>query len=135
MKKISLIFFFAFLALVISCAKPEGEFAFKLPGDQGYRRVEGLPEFNANDEVGWIYSFASIRGRLEMGVILLRKELLWVDVLSYSDYADGEKMRLYGTIKGLEPGDYRLMITEITEEEQKVLDEIEFYVFSDDEAY
>ena len=135
MKRIILILFLAFSAVMLSCSRPSGEFAFKLPEDKGYRKPAALSEFNSSDEVNWIYSFSSISGRLKLGVILLRKELVWVDVLSYSDYTDSEKTTLYGKIQGLEPGDYRLVITEIVEDEQKVLDEIEFYIFTDDDLY
>jgi hypothetical protein len=135
MKKIISTLFFVFFAVLLSCGRPSGEFAFKLPEDKGYKKPAVLPEFNSSDEVNWIYSFSSIRGHLKAGVILLKKELVWVDVLSYSDYADSEKTILYGKIQGLDPGDYRLMITEILEDEQKVLDEIEFYIFTDDDIY
>jgi len=135
MKRIILILFFAFSSVLLSCGKPSGEFAFKLPEDKGYKKEALHQEFNSADEVSWIYSFSSIRGRVKLGVVLLRKELVWVDVLSYSDYADSEKRRIYGEIKGLEPGDYRLMITEINENDQVVLDEIEFYIFNDDDIY
>ncbi len=127
--------FFAFSALLLSCSRPSGEFAFQLPEDYGYKKPADLLEFNSSDEVNWIYSFSSISGRLKLGVILLKKELVWVDILSYSDYADSEKSTLYGKIQGLDPGDYRLVITEIVEDEQKVLDEIEFYIFTDDDGY
>ena len=135
LRKLLPILFFAFSAVLLSCGKPSGEFAFKLPEDKGYKKPAVFQEFNSADEVSWIYSFSSIRGRLKLGVILLRKELVWVDVLSYSDYADSEKRRIYGEIKGLEPGDYRLMITEINENDRVVLDEIEFYIFTDDDGY
>lgn len=121
-----------FLA-VLSCGKPKGEFAFKLPEDKGYRKVIKQPEFDSAVEVDWIYTFDRFRGRMNLGVIILKRELLWVDILAYTDYADSEKRIVYGKLKGLEPGDYRLMITEITDSEQNTIDEIYFYVYSDRE--
>jgi len=121
-----------FLA-VFSCGKPKGEFAFKLPEDKGYRKIVNTPEFDSAAEVDWIYSFGSFRGRRNLGVIILKRELLWVDILAYTDFVDAEKKIVYGNIRGLEPGDYRLMITEITENEQKTIDEVYFYIYSDRE--
>lgn len=118
---------------VLACGEPKGEFAFKLPEDKGYRKFVNTPEFDSAAEVDWIYKFGSFRGRLNLGVIILKRELLWVDILAYTDFADPEKRIVYGKIKGLDPGDYRLMITEISENEQKTIDEVYFYIYSDRE--
>lgn len=133
MKIITLPLALILLLTVFSCGKPKGEFAFKLPEDKGYRKVIKNPEFDSEVEVDWIYTFDSFRGRMNLGVIILKRELLWVDILAYTDYADSEKRIVYGKLKGLEPGDYRLMITEITDSEQNTIDEVYFYIYSDRE--
>jgi len=131
MKVVKALIFMIFAVTLISCGKPEGEFAFKLPEDKGYRKVLNTPEFDSAVEVDWIYTFNRIRGRVNLGVILLKKELLWVDILAYNDYADSEKRIVYGKIKSLDPGDYRLMITEIKDDEQNIIDELYFYIYTD----
>ena len=133
MKIITLPLALILLLTVFSCGKPKGEFAFKLPEDKGYRKVIKNPEFDSAVEVDWIYTFDSFRWRMNLGVIILKRELLWVDILAYTDYADSEKRIVYGKLKGLEPGDYRLMITEITDSEQNTIDEVYFYIYSDRE--
>ena len=47
-------------------------------------------------------------------------------------YIDNEKKIIYGKIKDLEPGDYRLMITEFNDDGQRIIDELYFYIYSDD---
>jgi len=135
MRKIKAVLLFFIAAALLSCGKPKGEFAFKLQEDKGYRKVMNTPEFDSAVEVDWIYTFDRIRGKVKLGVIILKKELLWIDILAYTDYADSEKRIVYGKIKGLDPGDYRLMITEITDNEQSIIDEVYFYLYSDREEW
>ncbi len=135
MKGINAVILLFFALGLLSCGRPEGEFAFKFPEDKGYRKVLNSPEFDSAVEVDWIYTFSSIRGRVNLGVILLKKELLWVDILAYTDYADSEKRIVYGKIKSLDPGDYRLMITEIKDDEQNIIDELYFYIYADREKW
>jgi len=135
MKVVKALILLIFAFTLLSCGKPKGEFAFKLPEDKGYKKVIHTPEFDSAVEVDWIYTFDRIRGRVNLGVIILKKELLWIDILAYSDYADSEKKIVYGRIKGLDPGDYRIMITEIGEEEQTIIDELYFYIYTDREEW
>lgn len=135
MKKFILLIILFYLSLFLSCGKHQGEFAFKLPEDKGYKKIHSVPEFDSNVAVNWVYTLSSMRGQVDFGIIILKKELVWVDILSYTDYGDSEKKSLYGTIKDLEPGDYKLVIIEIDGDDQKSVDEIEFYVYADDDIY
>ena len=135
MKKIILLIILFHFSFFVSCGKPEGDFAFKLPEDRGYKKILSTPEFDSNVSVNWIFTLSSIRGKTDYGIIILKKELIWVDILSYTDYTDSEKQSIYGTIKDLEPGDYRLMITEIDGDDQRAISEIEFYVYTDEDIY
>lgn len=135
MKKIILLIVLFNFSVFVSCGKPGGEFAFKLPEDKGYKKINSTPEFDSNVAVNWIFNLNSVRGRTDYGIIILKKELVWVDILAYTDYTDSEKKNIYGTIKDLEPGDYRLIITEIDEDDQKSIGEIEFYIYTDEDIY
>lgn len=135
MKKFILLIILVYVSAVVSCGKSQGEFAFKLPEDKGYKKVNSMPEFDNSAAVNWIYTFSSMRGQVNYGIIILKKELVWVDILSYTDYTDSGKKSIYGTLKDLDPGDYRLVITEIDDHDQKVVDEIEFYVYTDEDTY
>ncbi len=135
MKKIILLIILFYFSVFVSCGKIEGDFAYKFPEDKGYKKILSTPEFDSNVSVNWIFTLSSIRGKTDYGIIILKKELVWVDILSYTDYTDSEKQSIYGTIKDLEPGDYKLVITKIDEDKQKFVGEFEFYVYTDEDIY
>lgn len=120
-------------AALTSCAKLHGEFGFKYPEDKGYKRNMERHEFDASKEVQWIYQFDSVGQRASIGVIILKKEIGWIDILTTQDYIDELKLIVYGTIKDLEPGNYKLVLTEITQDGSRQIDEREFYIYSDEE--
>lgn len=120
--------------IFVSCGKLKGEFAFQTPLDKSYKIGQERLEFDSADEIKWIYKFSSVPGnKIKLGIIILKKELGWVDIISMPDYIDEMKDIVYGTIKDLEPGDYRIVITEITDEESIIIDQCDFYLFSDEE--
>ena len=119
---------------ILACGKLQGEFAFKTPLDEGYRTKMERLEFPVEEEIQWVYRFkAAPSSKNYFGVVVLKKDLSWVDVLSYSDYVDETKQFLYGTIKNFEPGDYKIVITQRKDDEVKIIDQIEFYLYSDEE--
>lgn len=133
MRKIPLVLLIS-VSLTVACGKIKGEFAFQTPLDKSYRIKQQRLEFNVSDEIKWIYKFSSAPAKnIKLGVIIMKKELGWVDIMSMPDYIDGMKMIVYGTIKDFEPGDYRIVITEITEDETTIIDKCDFYLFSDEE--
>ena len=124
-----------FLLLITSCGKLKGEFAFKNPGDKGYKINQSRFEFDSSGEVDWIYRFHSKAGnKVKLGIIILKKELGWVDILTTSDYIDKSKNIVYGTLKGLEEGEYKIVLVELTPDGNKTIDEIEMYLYSDQEV-
>ncbi len=132
MKKCIPVFFL--LLILLSCGKLKGEFAFKTPEDKGYKINQSRFEFDASKEIDWIFRFDSeTRHRINLGVIILKKELGWIDILTTSDYIDPLKNILYGKLKDMEPGEYKIVIVEPTPEGNKIIDEIEIYLYSDEE--
>ncbi|PKL17390.1 MAG: hypothetical protein CVV49_11280 [Spirochaetae bacterium HGW-Spirochaetae-5] len=136
MKRCYLILILIFsLLLILSCGKLKGEFAFQNPGEKGYKINQSRFEFNSSESVNWIYKFDSTPGsRVELGVIILKKELGWIDILTTTDYIDSMKNIVYGTLKDYEPGDYKIVLVEPTSEGNKTIDEIEIYIYSDEEV-
>lgn len=123
------------LLIFVSCGKVKGEFAFQTPLDKSYKIRQERLEFNSAEELKWIYKFSGYPGeRIKLGVIIMKKELGWVDVISMPDYIDEMKDIVYGSIKGFDPGDYRIIITEIGEDESVIIDSCDIYLFSDEEA-
>lgn len=124
---------FLFLVL-LSCGKLKGQFAFQNPEEKGYKINQSRFEFDAAKETNWIYQFDSAPGsRIKLGVVILKKEIGWIDILTLSDYIDPMKSIIYGTLKDLEPGDYKIVIVEPTSEGNNTIDEIEVYLYSDEE--
>lgn len=122
------------LLLPLACGKIKGEFAFQTPLDKSYKIKQERLEFNVSDEIKWIYKITQAQSKkTKLGIIIMKKELGWVDIISMPDYVDEMKSIVYGTIKDFEPGDYRIVITEITEDETIIIDKCDFYLFSDEE--
>ncbi len=136
MKRYSFIFISIFsLLLTLSCGKLKGEFAFQNPGEKGYKVNQSRYEINSSESVNWIYKFDTAPGsRVKLGVIILKKELGWIDILTTTDYIDPMKNIVYGTLKDFEPGDYKIVLVETSFEENKTIDEIEIYIYSDEEV-
>ncbi len=123
------------LLLIVSCGKLKGEFAFQTPEDKSYKINQSRFEFDSAKEIKWIYKFHSIpRSKIKIGVIILKKEFGWIDILTTTDYIDPAKSIVYGTLKGLEPGDYKIVLVEVANGESKAIDEIEVYIYSDEEV-
>jgi hypothetical protein len=132
MKKSALLL--VFILCISGCGKLKGQFAFQTPDDKCYKIKEAKLEFDSSQEIKWVYTFNSNPSeRVKLGVIILKKELGWIDILTTSDHIDARKNILYGTLKELDPGDYKLVITEITIDGNRKVDEVEFYLYSDEE--
>lgn len=122
------------LLLLCSCSVRKGQFAFQTPLDKSFKINQTKLEFDSSWEVNWVYRFEPSSREAKLGVIILKKELGWVDVLSMPDHVNETKNMVYGTIKDFEPGDYKIVITLIDEDETTVLDECFFYLYSDEES-
>jgi len=123
------------ILFLTSCGKLKGEFAFQTPEDKGYKINQTRFEFDSAKVINWIYKFDSFPGnRVKLGVIILKKEIGWIDILTTSDYIDPLKNIVYGTLKEFEPGDYKIVLVEVTSEGSKAIDEIEIYIYSDEEV-
>lgn len=131
MKRASIILIISLLC--VSCGKLHGEFAFRQKDDKGYKTILPRLEFNASETVDWLYRFEPLSGKRTIGIILMKKELGWVDIMTSQDYVDEIKQIVYGKISGLEPGDYKIVLTEIKIEKSVLVDQKEFYLYSDDE--
>jgi len=133
MKRLSALIILSLL-LPLACGKIKGEFAFQTPLDKSYKIKQERLEFNVSDEIKWVYKITTAPSKkTKLGIIIMKKELGWVDIISMPDYVDELKSIVYGTIKDFEPGDYRIVITEITDDETIIIDKCDFYLFSDEE--
>ena len=123
------------LGSLLSCGNLKGEFAFRNPGDKGFRVIHDQLEFDAHSGVKWLYRFKSVRSRVKLGVVILKKEIQWVDILTRGEYIDASRQIIYGDIRGFKPGDYKIVITEVTEEGSRLIDECTIYLYSDADEF
>jgi len=134
MKKLSLLLLI-FLIPISHCQKLKGEFAFKLPEDKSYKLLLNKYEFSATEEVDWIYKFDSVSSkRTEINVIIFKKEIGWIDILTLTDYIDLNKKIIYGKLKDFEPGDYKIVLIKPEADGNKIIDEVEIYLYSDEDV-
>lgn len=127
--------FIFILLLVVSCGKLKGEFAFRNPEEKGFKINQSRHEFDSSKEVDWLYRFTTMPGsKVNLGIVILKKEIGWIDILTTTDYIDKSKNIVYGTLKDFEPGDYKIVLVETTSSGNKKIDEVEVYLYSDDEV-
>ncbi len=112
------------------CGKLEGEFAFREIGDKAYRKVSGVPEFAESNRIEWVFKFKEIVEKYNIGIILLKKELVWVDIDTRIERIDEKKNLIYGVIEKLEKGNYKILITE----KETIVGEKEFVVYSESDT-
>jgi len=127
---IFLLFFSAIL--LTSCGGLKGEFALKKFGDEFYRKIDNRLQFDSREKINWIFKFRNISGRHRLGVIILKKDISWIDISKKSDYADSEKPVIYGEIAGLPPGKYRILLTDIAKNNRQIA-QLDFSVFTEEE--
>lgn len=121
----------AILALsfaALSCGGMKGEFGFKRFGEDAYRRAVEVPEFLSDEEIAWVYRFRKKYGERDIGVICQKKELVWVEVFSKVDRIDNTRRNIYGDIRGLEPGEYRIVLTELRRD-NRLIDSADFIIY------
>ncbi|MCL2026483.1 MAG: hypothetical protein FWG92_06740 [Leptospirales bacterium] len=119
--------------LSLSCAKISGEFAFKTDFSDSFRKPLRMPEIDANKKTEWIYSFKNNFEGRSIHVFIMKKEIIWIEIAAYEDFAGNEKMTIGGVIEGYAPGQYRIMLIEFTSKKTIIVDEIVFMVYSEDD--
>ena len=110
---------------IVGCGKLEGEFAFKTFFDDVYRRIQGVPQFDDTMEVNWVYVFNEVHGYHNIGVVIMKKEIIWVDIEKRIENINESKRTIYGRIKDLEEGRYKIIIAKAG----KIIDQKEFLIY------
>lgn len=116
---------------LFACAKQPGSFGFKHYLEDSYRTASRMPEFPADAKYQWSYVFNQPAPQYKVGVILQKKELVWVEVNSRALVPDPSQPVIYGDIEGLEPGEYEIVLTEVGK--SKLIDHCFFRVYRDDD--
>ncbi len=118
----------AVAVLLAGCGGLKGEFAFRKPPEDIYKKMEGVPEFSAGDVVDWVYAVPEVSGSHVVGVALMKKELVWVDVNVRTENLNETQKVIYGRIENLQKGSYRIVLAE----NGRIIGEKEFLIYDDD---
>ncbi|MBN2402862.1 MAG: hypothetical protein JXN64_10740 [Spirochaetes bacterium] len=130
-KIFSIVFAVFFMIISGGCSKPKGEFAFKKFTQDQYKRMHDPLEFEKSERINWVYIFKDVREVHNIGLGLLKKEIVWVDINSRVEQISEYNNAIYGKIENLSDGVYKIILSL----ENKVIDEREFVIYSDSEDY
>jgi len=118
------------LAVAAGCAKLEGEFAFKNSFEEGYRKSAKTPEIKSGDRREWVFVFKELTKPHDIGVFILKKEVVWAEVTHYMKKVGKGDDVVYGTIENLPEGRYKIVLVE----KKNLVAEKEFLIYSDEET-
>ncbi|MFC1669039.1 hypothetical protein ACFL20_01490 [Spirochaetota bacterium] len=131
--KVKIIITVIFCTLIsISCGKLEGEFAFKSFHDSMYMKKSDGAEFPAGEKIKWIFKLKDSSGHRKIGVLIMKKEMIWVEIKTRSDYIDKEKSIIYGTFDGLPSGKFQIILTDVKRNNSKI-SKFNFTLYTPDE--
>jgi len=126
--KYYLVYIIAFSMIIFtSCGQLKGTFAYKSQLDDHYRKMDANHEIKSDQIVNWVYVLDKFSGKHKIGVIILKKEVVWVDILSWHDDVTPSENIIYGTIEDFQDGEYKIILTENDE----AFDEQRFIVYTD----
>lgn len=120
------------LAITVLSCGVKGEFGFKRFGDDTYHRIDGMPEFASDEEVAWVFMLKKKYTERDIGIVCQKKELVWVDVINTSKSITETDKAVYGAIKGFEPGEYRIILTQV-KDANRIIDSKDFIIYERDE--
>ena len=132
----SIKYLLVFLCLLVSfCSKDKGEFAYKFADMDGYRRLDPGAEFSINDKIYWIYKFPQSKEVRKLGIVVQKKETVWVDVYKDKAAVLPASGIYYGEIDSLEEGRYRISVMLLDGLDYKFYDDIEIVVNDFEEEF
>jgi hypothetical protein len=123
----------AMTTLALSCGGVKGEFGFKRFGDDTYHRINGTPEFASDEVIDWVFKLGKKYGEREIGILCQKKELVWVDVTSRRQRITVTDEALYGTIKDLPPGEYKIVLT-LVKRDNSLIASKDFIIYEKEEG-
>lgn len=117
-----------FIVIVLSgCGKLKGTFAYKTIDMDMYRLWNYDMEFDRDDKIDWVFKINEIDKERYVGVVMLKKEVGWIDIDKYTATITPFAPNVYGEFQNLEPGNYKVTLVE----QGMLIDEVEFIVYDD----
>jgi hypothetical protein len=120
----------ASLLAAAGCGKLEGEFGFKAPFDDGFRKTEKIPEIKSGEKREWVFGFKALSEAHDIGVFILKKEVVWAEVTHYMQKVGPGNNVVYGAIENLAEGRYKIVLVK----KKELIAEKEFLIYSDEET-
>jgi len=118
------------LFLSWGCGKLQGDFGFKSPFEESFRKVPGVPEINGGEPKQWTFVFKDLTDAHEIGVFIMKKEVVWVEVTHFTKKVNREGNVIHGVIEGFPEGRYKIVLVE----KKELIAEKEFLVYNDEES-
>jgi hypothetical protein len=98
------------IAVLCTACGSKGSFAYKKFDMDSYRTMSESFEFSTDEAFDWVYQFSTPPGKKKIGIVILKKELVWVEIKKDMQNTERESPYVYGHIEGFEPGEYRIAI-------------------------
>ena len=112
-----------------ACGKLKGEFAIKTGMGEKYIRIKKSLEFHKDKAYHWAYTLKKVSGKHKVGILILKKNIVWVEIIDERDFVSPQKTAITGTIKGLKPGNYKLILTDL--DDREIIDTLPFLVYKE----
>ncbi len=119
--------------LFFSCGGIKGEFAIKHLSDDYYKKINGSLEVRKNSELAWIFKIKRPPENRNIGIIYLKKELMWVEIYKTSYTVNKTNNIIYGNFSNFSDGEYQLVLTDVSFK-NAVIDTLPFTIYSDAET-
>lgn len=123
-RKFFSLFLLLFLIVSGGCSKSPGNFAYKTFEMDSYRRMKPMMEFAEGEHVDWVYVFSSASQK-PVGVIVMQKMAVWVDIDTKRIVPELGNPNIYGTLVERGEGEYRIVIVR----DNVQVDEIGYIVY------
>ena len=130
-RNLTWLFLSSLLFVLVSCSRFTGSFGYKTDTMDTYRLLKNGMEFERNQHVDWVYIVDKSGSDTDVGVVVLQKKAVWIDIESRNVKLGLENSRIYGDFQGQQPGEYRIVLIV----KNKIVDETGYIIYSDNESY
>lgn len=116
------------LILLCSCSQSPGTFAYKKADDDRYLSKKGLWEFKQDEIIDWTFYCNKPSKNKKLGISILKKEIVWIDVHSFYNIISTQNPSVYGRIQNYDQGEYKIIVSE----NDVVIGQQKFVIYNDE---
>jgi hypothetical protein len=122
-KKNALVLFITLL--FFSCSNITGRFAYKTLTMDTYHVMKNNMEFKSGSDIDWIYKIDKLTRPGKLGVITLKKRVVWVDIDNRTVPVFLESPNVHGILVDRGKGEYKIVIMKGSEQ----VDELYYSIY------